>query len=77
MEPITRRGVVATCVARVRVGDVMFDWIVALLVIALIAATLGFGGTAGIGMAIGQIIFVAALVGVAITFVMGMARRQR
>lgn len=55
----------------------MFEWIIALLVIALIAATLGFGGTMGVGMAVGQIIFVAALIGVAITFVMGMARRHR
>ena len=40
----------------------MFGWAVAFLVIALVAAALGFGGAAGTAIAAAQLVFVAAVV---------------
>ena len=40
----------------------MLNWVVALLIIALIAAILGFGGIAGAAVGIAKIIFFVAIV---------------
>lgn len=40
----------------------MLSWAIAFLVIALIAAVLGFGGIAGTAMSIAQLIFYVAIV---------------
>jgi uncharacterized membrane protein YtjA (UPF0391 family) len=40
----------------------MLSWVVTFLVIALIAAVLGFGGIAGISIEIAKIIFFVALI---------------
>lgn len=47
----------------------MLSWALTFLVIALVAAILGFGGIAGAATNIAYIVFVAALVLAAITFV--------
>ena len=53
----------------------MFGWAIAFLIIALIAAVLGFGGIAGTAMAAAKIVFVVALVAFAISGVLGLTRR--
>lgn len=40
----------------------MLSWAIAFLVIALIAAVLGFGGIAGTAMSIAQLIFYVAII---------------
>ena len=39
----------------------MLSWVIAFLVIALVAAVLGFGGIAGTAMSIAQLIFYVAI----------------
>ena len=53
----------------------MFGWAVTFLVVALIAAVLGFGGVAGAAMTAAKFVFVAALVAFALSALIGMARR--
>ena len=53
----------------------MFGWAIAFLVIALIAAALGFGVIAGTAFAAAKIVFVVALISFLISAVLGLARR--
>jgi uncharacterized membrane protein YtjA (UPF0391 family) len=52
----------------------MLGWAVTFLVIALIAAVLGFGGIAGLSMEIAKIIFFVAIILFAIAAVVGVLR---
>ena len=54
----------------------MFGWALTFLVIALIAAALGFGGVAGTAIGIAKLIFVVALIAFAISVIAGMMRRR-
>lgn len=49
----------------------MYGWAFTLAIIALVAAVLGFGGIAGALVDIAIIIFVLALIGSLILFIMG------
>ena len=53
----------------------MFGWAIAFLVIALIAAALGFGVVAGTAFAGAKIIFVAALFAFLVSAILGLSRR--
>lgn len=53
----------------------MFGWAITFLLVALIAAALGFGGVAGTAMSVAQIVFVVALIAFLISAVMGYRRR--
>ena len=55
----------------------MLSWVVTFLVIALIAAILGFGGLAGASIEIAKIIFFVAIVLFLVSAVVGMARGRR
>jgi uncharacterized membrane protein YtjA (UPF0391 family) len=52
----------------------MLGWAVTFLVIALIAAVLGFGGIAGLSMEIAKIIFFVAIILFAIAAIVGLLR---
>lgn len=52
----------------------MLSWALTFLVIALIAAVLGFGGIAGFSLEIAKIIFFVAIVLFVISAVVGMMR---
>ena len=52
----------------------MLGWAVTFLVIALIAALLGFGGIAGLSMEIAKIIFFVAIILFAIAAIVGLLR---
>jgi uncharacterized membrane protein YtjA (UPF0391 family) len=52
----------------------MLGWALTFLVIALIAAVLGFGGIAGLSMEIAKIIFFVAIVLFLISAVVGLLR---
>jgi uncharacterized membrane protein YtjA (UPF0391 family) len=49
----------------------MLNWAVTFLVIALIAAVLGFGGIAGVASGFAKILFVAFLVAFVISLILG------
>jgi uncharacterized membrane protein YtjA (UPF0391 family) len=53
----------------------MLGWALTFLIIALIAAVLGFGGIAGTAVGIAKIIFVVALILFLISAVFGYSRR--
>lgn len=53
----------------------MLSWALMFLVVALIAAVLGFGGVAGTAMSIAQLIFVVAIVLFVISAVFHLLRR--
>jgi uncharacterized membrane protein YtjA (UPF0391 family) len=53
----------------------MLSWAIFFLVVALVAAILGFGGIAGTAIGIAKIIFVVAIVLFLISGVMHMMRR--
>ncbi|MDI4658455.1 DUF1328 domain-containing protein [Xanthobacter autotrophicus] len=55
----------------------MLSWAVTFLIVALIAAVLGFGGIAGTAIEIAKIIFFVAIVLFLISAVMGLMRRGR
>lgn len=55
----------------------MLSWAVTFLVVALIAAVLGFGGIAGTAIEIAKIIFFVAIVLFLISAVAGLMRRGR
>jgi uncharacterized membrane protein YtjA (UPF0391 family) len=55
----------------------MLGWAIAFLVIALVAAALGFGGAAGTAIAAAQLIFVVAIVAFLASAVLGLAGRPR
>jgi uncharacterized membrane protein YtjA (UPF0391 family) len=52
----------------------MIGWAVTFLVIALIAAVLGFGGIAGFAVELAMIVFVVALILFVISAIFGFAR---
>lgn len=52
----------------------MLSWAVTFLVVALIAAVLGFGGIAGVSIEIAKIIFFVAVVLFAISAIAGLFR---
>jgi uncharacterized membrane protein YtjA (UPF0391 family) len=52
----------------------MLGWAVTFLIIALIAAVLGFGGIAGLSMEIAKIIFFVAIALFAIAAIVGLFR---
>lgn len=53
----------------------LLHWAIVFLVIAIIAALLGFGGVAGTAMEGAKIIFWIAIVIAVVTFVVSMVRR--
>jgi uncharacterized membrane protein YtjA (UPF0391 family) len=55
--------------------DIMLNWAVTFLVIALIAALLGFGGIAGTAIEAAKIVFFVAIVLFLISAVAGFVRR--
>lgn len=55
----------------------MLGWALTFLVIALIAAVLGFGGIAGLSMEIAKIIFFVAVLLFAISVIAGLFRGRR
>lgn len=52
----------------------MFGWALMFLIVALIAAVLGFGGIAGFAVELAKIIFFVAIVLFAISAVVGLIR---
>jgi uncharacterized membrane protein YtjA (UPF0391 family) len=52
----------------------MLGWAVTFLIVALIAAVLGFGGIAGLSMEIAKIIFFVAIMLFAISAIVGLFR---
>ena len=54
----------------------MLGWAVTFLIIALIAAVLGFGGIAGTAMGIAKIIFFIAIVLFVLSLIFGGFRRR-
>ena len=54
----------------------MFGWALMFLVVALIAAALGFGGVAGTAMVAAKLVFVVALIAFAISALMGFTLRR-
>jgi len=57
-------------------GNVMLGWAVTFLIIALVAAALGFGGVAGFAVEAAKIVFFVAIVLFLISAVVGMVRRR-
>jgi len=55
----------------------MLSWVVTFLVIALIAALLGFGGIAGASIEIAKVVFFIAIVLFLISAVVGLVRGRR
>lgn len=55
----------------------MISWAITFLVIALIAAVLGFGGIAGTAMSIAQLIFYVAIVLFIISAIVSIVRGRR
>ena len=55
----------------------MFGWAITFLIIALIAAILGFGGIAGFAMEAAKLIFFVAIVLFLIAAVVGLVRGRR
>ncbi|WP_116887152.1 DUF1328 domain-containing protein [Pseudomonas savastanoi] len=53
----------------------MLSWAITFLIIAIVAAVLGFGGIAGTGTGVGKILFVVFLVMFVVSFFFG--RRGR
>ena len=55
----------------------MLGWAITFLIIALVAAVLGFGGIAGTAVEIAKLIFFVAIVLFAISAVMGLLRGRK
>ena len=55
----------------------MLNWAIAFLVIALVAAVLGFGGIAGVAVELAKIIFFVAIILFLISLVYGLTRGRR
>ena len=55
----------------------MLGWALTFLIVALVAAVLGFGGIAGAAVDIAKLIFFVAIVLFAISAVVGMMRGRR
>jgi uncharacterized membrane protein YtjA (UPF0391 family) len=56
---------------------IMIGWAITFLIVALIAAVLGFGGIAGTAMSIAQMIFYVAIVLFVISAIVGLVRGRR
>jgi uncharacterized membrane protein YtjA (UPF0391 family) len=52
----------------------MLGWAVTFLIVALIAAVLGFGGIAGFAVELAKIVFVVAMILFVVSAIFGMAR---
>jgi len=52
----------------------LLGWVVTFLVIALIAAALGFGGVAGVAVETAKIVFFVAVILFAVSAIVGLAR---
>jgi uncharacterized membrane protein YtjA (UPF0391 family) len=52
----------------------MFGWAITFLIVALIAAVLGFGGIAGVAVEAAKIVFFVAVILFAISAVVGLVR---
>lgn len=52
----------------------MLSWVVTFLVVALIAAVLGFGGIAGVSVEIAKVIFFIAIILFLVSAVIGLMR---
>jgi len=80
-EPLARGTVFFTkrpwAVAKVKEHVPMLGWALTFLVIALIAAVLGFGGIAGLSIEIAKIIFFVAVVLFLISAIVGLMRGRR
>jgi uncharacterized membrane protein YtjA (UPF0391 family) len=59
-----------------RTEQTMLGWALTFLIIALIAAVLGFGGVAGTAIEIAKIIFFVAIILFVISAVIGYSRRR-
>ena len=55
----------------------MLGWVITFLVVALIAAILGFGGIAGVSIEIAKVIFFIAVVLFLVSAIVGLARGRR
>ncbi|MGB7259157.1 MAG: DUF1328 domain-containing protein [Pseudolabrys sp.] len=55
----------------------MFGWAITFLIVALIAAFLGFGGIAGFAIEAAKLVFFVALILFAISAVVGLVRGRR
>jgi uncharacterized membrane protein YtjA (UPF0391 family) len=55
-------------------NETMFGWALTFLIVALIAAVLGFGGIAGFAVEIAQLIFYVAIILLVISVVVGLIR---
>lgn len=55
----------------------MLGWALTFLIIALVAAVLGFGGIAGTAIEIAKIIFFVAIILFLVSAVVGFSRRRR
>jgi uncharacterized membrane protein YtjA (UPF0391 family) len=55
----------------------MLSWAIAFLVIALVAAALGFGGVAGTAIVAAKLVFAVAIIAFLVSAVLGVARRTR
>ena len=55
----------------------MLNWAITFLVIALIAAVLGFGGIAGVAVELAKIVFFVAVALFLISLVYGLTRGRR
>jgi uncharacterized membrane protein YtjA (UPF0391 family) len=55
-------------------GFAMLNWVVTLLIIALIAAVLGFGGIAGTAIGLAKLIFYIAIILFLVSLVFGYSR---
>jgi uncharacterized membrane protein YtjA (UPF0391 family) len=55
----------------------MFSWAIAFLLIALIAAALGFGGVAGTAIVAAKLIFVVAIIPLLASVALGLVGRPR
>jgi uncharacterized membrane protein YtjA (UPF0391 family) len=55
-------------------GPVMMGWAVTFLIVALIAAVLGFGGIAGVAIEAAKLVFFVAIILFAISAVVGLLR---
>jgi uncharacterized membrane protein YtjA (UPF0391 family) len=69
-------NVTARTPAFMKGGKIMLGWAVTFLVIALIAALLGFGGIAGAAAGIAKILFFVFLVIFLVSLIMGVSRRR-
>ncbi len=52
----------------------MFGWAITFLIVALVAAVLGFGGVAGTAIVAAKLIFVVALMAFAVSALFGLVR---